>query len=545
MADQEHEEIGWTKPQKSFKLKKFGKSQRNLGPVQSKTISVAAPKISQPVKRRNPFASVSNSAVLDASSEDAVDSSDLVFAQNAAKRQKLFKRVSSDSNTDSQDSGIENSQSGDNFPSLAEKKPTAPPIPNLLESPPLDWSLKTRLRFVSPSSLGWTQHLSTLEEASGVTGGVRCLNLARGDHCLDTSLNAQFHSCCVYWQYPSIPGLNLFPRYTLGTSSSSILKNAPSLPTELAQALQSDWMTSLQSVYQLVKARQCPYFYLLGPHFTILFRAAGISGGQEISACISPTTSGFRAALKREEIEFSLPLYVPKPEESSDPEAGAGMPEEDGTSEFLESLGIEANSLPGLSTGQAAKNRLAAGSGSAGNIDGRAESVVLVEGVECQSLLNYLLNAKLTVAGQGVSGLPPTILAPLAFHGASLRSLRVRQGQIGRGPGALHSIEVVGPVLPHTVQRLARLATSQSPELSITLHPLSETAAFSTTSPTTDTSAPAAFASANLGDCGLQRDLLPLFTRTPASKASQEQQLGEMVRDLQFRQTGWTFNTAN
>ena len=61
------------------------------------------------------------------------------------------------------------------------------------------------------------------------------------------------------------------------------------------------------------------------------------------------------------------------------------------------------------------------------NIDGRPESLALVEGVECQSLLNYLLNAKL-VAGK--DQLPPTLLAPVAYHGATLRSLRVRAGQV-------------------------------------------------------------------------------------------------------------------
>ena len=63
------------------------------------------------------------------------------------------------------------------------------------------------------------------------------------------------------------------------------------------------------------------------------------------------------------------------------------------------------------------------------NIDGRPESLALVEGVECQSLLNYLLNAKL-VAGK--DQLPPTLLAPVAYHGATLRSLRVRAGQVAK-----------------------------------------------------------------------------------------------------------------
>ena len=104
----------------------------------------------------------------------------------------------------------------------------------------------------------------------------RCLSLSSGDHCLDTSANAQFHSLCLYWQHPSLP-VPLYPRYTLSSYSRPASATSPSLSLspDMQRALHSDWMTSLQSVYQLVKARQCPYFYLLAPNFTVLFKAAG------------------------------------------------------------------------------------------------------------------------------------------------------------------------------------------------------------------------------------------------------------------------------
>ena len=91
----------------------------------------------------------------------------------------------------------------------------------------------------------------------------------------------------------------------------------------------------------------------------MLFRAAGVEGGQQMTALVTPTSTGVRAALRREEIEFSLPLFRGGGEEE---EAGS-QPECDSTNEFLESLGIEADSLPGLSS-HAPKNRLAAGAGS-------------------------------------------------------------------------------------------------------------------------------------------------------------------------------------
>ena len=44
----------------------------------------------------------------------------------------------------------------------------------------------------------------------------RCLDIAEGNHFLDTSSSTQFHSACLYWQHPSIPGLSLYPRFILG-----------------------------------------------------------------------------------------------------------------------------------------------------------------------------------------------------------------------------------------------------------------------------------------------------------------------------------------
>ena len=291
-------------------------------------------------------------------------------------------------------------------------------------------------------------------------------------------------------------------------------------------------MTSLQSVYQLVKARQCPYFYLLAPGFTVLFRAAGVAGSQEISALLGPSTSGLRAALKREEIEFTLPLFQAREAEESK------EPEDNTASEFLESLGIEADSLPGLSNTALPKNRLAAGSGKSG--DGAASSLVAVAGVECQSLLNFLLNAKL---GTGRALLPPTLLAPVAYHGATLRRLRVRGGQVaGRaGQPAQQTVELNGPLLPHVVQGLARLAAGTSPSWQMALHTQEETASFSLARPSSAAQpAPPAFATASLEDCGLDPEMLKVFC-APAGEEGGDQ----VIRDIAYRDGGYTINTQS
>jgi len=60
-------------------------------------------------------------------------------------------------------------------------------------------------------------------------------------------------------------------------------------------------------------------------------------------------------------------------------------------------------------------------------IDYRPQSTVLVEGLAgTQALVNYLLESGTCFASSGPqAGLPPTILAPVAFTGAALHTLKV------------------------------------------------------------------------------------------------------------------------
>jgi hypothetical protein len=57
---------------------------------------------------------------------------------------------------------------------------------------------------------------------------------------------------------------------------------------------------SFTSLYNLLKTKLCPYFYVCTYQFTILFRAAGLAGSDVITALISPTTRGLREAMKNE-----------------------------------------------------------------------------------------------------------------------------------------------------------------------------------------------------------------------------------------------------
>ena len=59
-------------------------------------------------------------------------------------------------------------------------------------------------------------------------------------------------------------------------------------------------------------------------------------------------------------------------------------------------------------------------------IDESTESLVFVEGVEAQALFNFLVNCKSITATSGsFAGIPPTLLSPVAFTGATLTPLKV------------------------------------------------------------------------------------------------------------------------
>lgn len=171
---------------------------------------------------------------------------------------------------------------------------------------PIDWTLKSKLRLLSCKPFPWNQKLKLSEEASGITGFARCLGTNSSTY-LDTSPNAKFHQCCLYWQQPSLPWVKLFPRSTNKSTGNGI---SLASSQEVRDGLQNAWFDGLRSLFQLIRTRQCPYFYVCANNFTVLFRAAGMSGYSDVHALISPTTRGLRRLLKAEDIEYQMPLKI-------------------------------------------------------------------------------------------------------------------------------------------------------------------------------------------------------------------------------------------
>lgn len=215
---------------------------------------------------------------------------------------------------------------------------------------PIDWALKYKIRLLSIKPFPWNQKLKISEEASGITAFARCLG-SNTETTLDTSPNAKFHQCCLYWQQPCLPWLNLFPRGTTKTQSAG-----NNLNSVMKDSMQSAWCDSLRSLYQLIRTRQCPYFYACANNFTVLFRAAGICGFSDVHVLITPTTRGFRQMLRQEDIDFTMPLKKKRTsdlgyETDSTVSEQAGdceketLEEEEAPEHWLKSMGINAEDI--------------------------------------------------------------------------------------------------------------------------------------------------------------------------------------------------------
>uniref|UniRef100_A0A669QYK1 Downstream neighbor of SON n=1 Tax=Phasianus colchicus TaxID=9054 RepID=A0A669QYK1_PHACC len=260
----------------------------------------------------------------------------------------------------------------------------------------------------------------------------------------------------------------------------------------LQQVLMSDWSVSFTSLYNLLKAKLCPYFYVCTYQFTVLFRAAGLAGSDVITAVISPTTRGLREAMRNEGIEFSLPLVEEsrsrkqknsegnlETEVAHGPEVAAPSDDDDDGFSWLEEMGVQDKvKKPDAISIKLRKEKHEV------QVDHRPESLAVVKGTNTFTLLNFLINCKSLVAVAGPqAGLPPTLLSPVAFRGGTMQTLKARsmnaKARVRLAYEDIFSLEIVGPVLPHSLHLLTMLLQSaQQGAFSAVLYTHEPTAVF-------------------------------------------------------------------
>ncbi|CAL8100979.1 unnamed protein product [Orchesella dallaii] len=395
----------------------------------------------------------------------------------------------------------------------------------------MDWSVKTRLLIRSENQFGWNTALKTSEESSGISAFVRCIdmepnqpisrNFSPPGSQLDTSLGAQFHQCCLYWQHPYLPTVKLFPRestygVTSLTTSTSAYAGNIKLEERALDTMFLEWVDSFRSAFQLLRTRQCPYFYIFGNQFTCLFSAAGTQGLECLQIYVTPSSKGFRDSLKKEGIEYTLPYHEPgcEAQEAQVLKTNTISKELDSDDEpdkWLDEMGISQD----LSVSLNVKT-------SPTNSDEKGKSTLLmITGESSLAFFNFLINSRsFLVTNTGVqSGLPPTIVSPVAFQGASLRSLTVKQSRSKKPNSDMaYTMELIGPILPYTIHMLCGLLNKTVKNYEIIIDTMASTKPMNVNrqvnSPKSKHSKPNAFDIQNLSDCGSKRSLLETLCRS-------------------------------
>ncbi|NXH19455.1 DONS protein, partial [Bucco capensis] len=449
---------------------------------------------------------------------------------------------------------------------LAEELHLPVAVPKVPSSPrhefPADWSIKTRLLFMSSQPFTWAEHLKGQEEAQGFAQHCRATeaNLPQSvqEPKLSTELRCAFQQSLVYWLHPSLPWLQLFPR--IGADRRIVGKASPwSQDEALQHVLMSEWSVSFTSLYNLLKAKLCPYFYVCTYQFTVLFRAAGLAGSDVMTAVIAPTTRGLREAMRSEGIEFSLPLV----EESrnrkqknsevnletevanslevcnstEDGEEPAPSDDDEESFSWLEEIGVQDKvKKPDAISIKLRKEKQEV------QVDHKPESLALVKGTNTFTLLNFLINCKSLVAVAGPqAGLPPTLLSPVAFRGGTMQTLKARsinaKARVQLAYEDIFSLEIVGPVLPHALHSLTMLLRSaQRGRFSAVLYTHEPTAVFNTDLDNASSSLNKESVHKDLPMCGLHPKTLDQLSQCPTLGKSS-------IRFLEMKDYAYTWKS--
>ncbi|XP_072178624.1 protein downstream neighbor of Son-like [Diadema setosum] len=474
----------------------------------------------------------------------ALDSKDEdVFCEDACQRMvAAMKEIESQEESKSQAKQV--CASASKLPAdqlFCERLPCGKP------SLPADWCLRTRLRFTSRTSFGWSQPMRMMDEARGLSSFVQGSrdSESKEEAVNESSWRTQLQQSTMCWMHPHLPWLNLFPRIV--SEPKTFKQSVATKDPAIANALMASWSESFRSVFHLLRSSHCPYFYLCTHQFTVLFRAAGLAGKTSIHALLSPTTRGLREALKNDGIEFSMPLNdVTQPqadamatsgkdkelsraddgvlpnrssdealattasegadvnvkaegrtdvgsgdigeeqEEEEEEEESNAYQSPTKASSWLQSMGLNKANFPSLEP-----SRVKFQTDHLLKLDNRPQSLVLVEGPDTQALFNFLLNSRSVVASVGpLADIPPTILSPVAFKGATLHSCKVKAGTMkqqqqtaGLALQEVSTLEVTGPIMPHNIHDLCTLLrTTQEGAFHVAFSNHEATAAFTASS---------------------------------------------------------------
>ncbi|KAK9822053.1 hypothetical protein WJX74_003646 [Apatococcus lobatus] len=303
------------------------------------------------------------------------------------------------------------------------------------QHPPIDWTIKTCLRFSSAEELAVCSEaaMPSSEAAGQALSGV-------ATSCIE-GLTAQerWQAALMSWRYPA----SAWPREAVAA-----LQSAPPAAPLLTQRFVA-WQEGLRSLYHALRNSACNCFFLLPPQgsrqpFAVRFGASGLAGCQSVHAAISRSYTPLRAQLASAHysVQCTAPLAPPKPDrakrKSSNSSEGGWDP-------------------------------VWVGSGA----DGKPQSMLWFEGPgQVHGLFQYLF-----LEGRRMHGPDcdlPQLLAPVPFLGAGIHCLQSsvteQAGRLPARPARPYRCEVSGLIPPWTVDRLCNcLQASSSSDFMVTM----------------------------------------------------------------------------
>jgi len=185
-----------------------------------------------------------------------------------------------------------NATNADKTPA-AEQKRTIP-TGEACDALPMDWTLKSSVRFTSETCFHWTSCLGAVPVSQGLraySGGEAAANTTSIED-VQKALTRASYSCA----YPADPlSATLIRSMTSDADGRAWLKKR-----------HSTWTDALVSVYGLLRVRQCYAFYVVYAERTILFCAPGVGGVTDGGyAVITNSNLKIRRALMDAQVDFS------------------------------------------------------------------------------------------------------------------------------------------------------------------------------------------------------------------------------------------------
>lgn len=181
---------------------------------------------------------------------------------------------------------------------------------------PLDYSLKTSMRFTSCVSFQRYQRISNKDSFAGLQSFLNVIggqgnktvqsNVLRTDEIGGPlSLESTFSRALQSWVHPQ----SVLPSSVLSALASAAAHGSIAERDFLCKRQQM-WEDAFCSLYYMFRNKQCDIFYFSTQQFLVMFIGGGF-GGRDNKACsafLTRSTRGLRGLLQEQEISFSMPL---------------------------------------------------------------------------------------------------------------------------------------------------------------------------------------------------------------------------------------------